>query len=400
MGRPKKPRFADGVQLEEHLHTDSKGRPGFWRYLRPDGTWKGFRAETVTEANRLAAEANASRDRIPISDRTAVNRAALAYHVEKYITRRERLDPKLPALKNWRNRRGALRGFARTFAATPVHKITRTQIAIWWDTLTHHQQGLRHTELRRFFNELAGEGMTPQLDYNPFTTADDRPRLYRSAKPQVARARLTASGFWQIYAKAGEIDMPGLQIAMGISLMTTMRRADICALRLDAHVKGELLQRIIGKSAAQRGDTHAVRLEWDLTTDATLAALVRRARELSLKNFRCPFLISHAPKKRRLGKREHRYQVTEDRLTKLFAEARDATGLFAELPAGQTPPTFHEIRALSSAMFGRQGYDLQAIKGLMAHTDEAVTQLYQSGQELPYVRVTMTLSPEILGGTF
>lgn len=401
MGRPPKPRIVDGVHLVDHLHRDSKGRPGVWRYQRPDGTWKTFRAQTANDANKLAAEANSARDHIQPALRGGPDRAAIAYHVERFIARRERMDPSLPGKENWRNRRGALRGFARTFSATAVHKLTRAQISTWWESLSYHQQGLRHTELRRLFNELAGEGMTPQLDYNPFTLADDRPRLYRTAAPPVARERLGIEAFWAIYAAAGELELPGLQIAMGISLVTTMRRGDICALRLDKHLAGDLLQKIVGKSAAQRGDLHAARLEWDLSAHSALAALIQRGRELSLQHYRCPFVVSFKPKKKRAGKtKEHKCQVTPDRLDKMFDQARSATGLFSTLPAGKTPPTFHEIRALSSAMFGRAGYAVHQIQALMAHTDEDVTKLYQSGQELPYLRVEMQLPGDILGGAF
>lgn len=400
MARPRKPRFAAGEQLVDNLHPDPRRRPGCWRYKRPDGTWKIFRAESVTEANRLASEANAARDRLPAAMDGKVDRATFAYHVERFITWRERHDPRLPTLENWRNRRGALRGFAKHFAHAPVHRITRPQLATWWETLTHHQQGLRFTELRRFFNWLAGEGCCPQLDYNPFTLADDRPRLYMIRKPDVARMRLEPVAFWTIYRKAGELEMPGLQIAMGISLVTALRRDDVCALELEEHAKGDCLRRIVGKSAAQRGQIHAARLEWDLTAQPVLADLIRRARVLSLKHYRCPYVVSHLPERKRRSSKEHVCQVLPDRLTKMFAEARDATGLFADLPAGTKPPTFHEIRALSAALFSRAGYDVKAVQALMAHTDEDVTRLYQSGQELPYLRIDMQIPPEILGGTF
>lgn len=43
---------------------------------------------------------------------------------------------------------------------------------------------------------------------------------------------------------------------------------------------------------------------------------------------------------------------------------------------------------------------MSQIQALMAHTDEAVTRLYQSGQELPYLRIEMALPGEIVGGSF
>ena len=106
------------MQLVEHLHRDPKGRPGFWRYQRPDGSWRTFKADTVDEANRLATEANAARDRIPLAAQGRLDRAAISYHVERYITRRERMDPSLPGKENWRNRKGALRGEGERPATT------------------------------------------------------------------------------------------------------------------------------------------------------------------------------------------------------------------------------------------------------------------------------------------
>lgn len=63
----------------------------------------------------------------------------------------------------------------------------------------------------------------------------------------------------------------------------------------------------------------------------------------------CPHLIHYSPKARKrtqLDAKLHWNAVTPDYLTKSFAQARDDSKAYDDMPAG-APPTFHEIRALS-----------------------------------------------------
>ena len=58
-------------------------------------------------------------------------------------------------------------------------------------------------------------------------------RLYVRAKPEKERSALTLPEFWETYERAGKAGYKGLQTAMAISLVTTMRQGDICKLRFD-----------------------------------------------------------------------------------------------------------------------------------------------------------------------
>lgn len=411
MPRPKKPRYAgpDGrpcepdapgaLQLPDNLYPDTKKRLNTWRYLRADGTSRSFKAPTE-KAIKLAEEANAIRHTTVTVSPVVPPRHSVMAQVERYTLWREEYDPKLAKKASWKNRCNHLKAFARHFEKTKVGHLTLDTLRPWWEDLTYHQQHARRSEFNKFFNWLAGQGLTPRLEFNPFTTADDRPRLMEKGKPTVKRARLGIDPFWTIYNKAGELGFAGLQIAMGISLVTTMRRADICDLRLDKHVAENSLRKTINKSAAQRDDVYVANLQWKLDEHPMLSKLINRARELSLQHFRCPYIISHKPDQRRTGKtKDHICQVTPDRLSDMFAEVRDACNLFPARSEKYSPPTFHEIRGLSSHIYGKC-YDVKQVQELMAHTDERVTKGYQAGHGIEYKEVKISVPAELLGGTF
>ncbi|MNG16174.1 hypothetical protein [Pseudomonas sp. Irchel s3a18] len=51
-------------------------------------------------------------------------------------------------------------------------------------------------------------------------------------------------------------------------------------------------------------------------------------------------------------------------LTKCFAQARDDSKAYADLPAGERP-TFDEIRVLGAWLYEQQGFKQEYIQGLM-----------------------------------
>ncbi|WP_444908801.1 hypothetical protein [Microbulbifer sp. TRSA005] len=141
---------------------------------------------------------------------------------------------------------------------------------------------------------------------------------------------------------------------MGISMLPTMRRADICELNFEKQLQGDHLRKTINKSEAQRGSLAASHLSFNLKTHQQLDKLISRAREFSPRNYRCHYILSHIPMQRRTGKiKEHVCQVIPDRLSDMLTEARNATGLYIGFPKNQTPPSFHEVRSLASDRFKR-----------------------------------------------
>lgn len=400
MARPTKPRVFDGVVLPENLYEDARKRSDYWRYLKPDGKFKTFKAP-LDEAIRLAKEANQLRDLPHHIEKALPARDSISYHAEKYIVWREEYDPTLAKKDSWVNRRNQIKAFAKEFANTSIKNITLHTLRSWWEGFSYHQQHNRRSEFNKLFNYFGGNGLTPQLASNPFTTMDDKPRLIERKKPTPKRLRLGIDQFWAIYRAAGEKGYEGLQIAMGISLVTSMRIGDICTIKFSENITETSLKKTINKSEEQRAAINAAHLEWNFNKHVLLHALVKRGRELSLKNMRCPYLVSHMPEQRRTGKtKDHFCQLTTDRLGKLFAEVRDSTKLFASIGENATPPTFHEIRALSSDRYRAMGYSTSEVKQVMAHTDERVTKGYQVGHSIEWTPIDISIEERVIKGKF
>lgn len=397
MVRPKKPRYFDGVLLADNLYSDPKKRAGKWCYVRPDESKRIFDADTAHEANAIAKEANKNReDFTPNNDRNT-GLTQIGILIEEFIRSRENNDKRLSGLRSWKNRVYALRKFGREMSMPPS-KLSLKHINSWWDELTYYQQKLRHTEFRKAFNYWMGRGLFRQFEYNPFTTADDRPRLYLKGKPNRKRTRIKSmSEFRAIHFQAGKLGYLGLQIAMTLSLVTMLREGDILKL-LISMIKNNKFKITIGKSEAQRGHAKATRLEWDLKEHHALRMLFQQARELSLKNGRCPFVVSHMPKRINDSKfKIHAAQLTKERLAEQFREACDATKIWANLSSAKTPPTFHEVRSLADVIAHTE-YTTEQIQKVMGHADEDETLLYLGDHEMPHENVEVIFTEEMLEG--
>ncbi len=395
MARPKKPRIVDGITLPDNLYKDPRGRPDYWRYRKQDGKDKIFHA-SFEDAIELAAACNKGGE-------TSIKKLAPIESLTKqtllYMEYREEIDPSLPAKESWKTRQGYLRHLASAFPATPIQRLELLALQKWWDTLTGYAQRSRRSEFNKFFNWLMSKDATPKLKGNPFTTADDRPRVLMKPLPKKKRKRLDNISFWKIYEKAGELGLEYLQIGMGISLLTTMRRGDIVTLKFDQHIVGGQLCKGISKSHEKAINGEGVNLRWDLNDNQPLRELISKARELSLKHYRCPYIINRLPQKRIMGTKTHHCQVLPRIFSDAFAEARDATDLFQGFERREKP-TFHEIRSLGSHLYGKAGYDITRVQELMAHTDAEMTEHYQSGHETQWTDINMKLPDKILGGKF
>lgn len=308
--------------------------------------------------------------------------------------------------QSWRDRKGYLGKLAMDLSYTTINRVTLLDLQRYWDSFSGHAQRARRAEFRRFFNHLITQELCPALSHNPFTTDDSKPQVAMRPKPAKKRLRLDLEQFWRIYNHAGERGWKFLQTAMGISLVTTMRRGDICELRFDEHAVGNILRKQISKSHAQL--SHAEfkaapsNLSWDLNKQPMLRKLVTEARESSLAHGRCPYLVHFRPQRRIRGtRRQHTHQVLPDYLTRAFAEVRDSCGAFNNIPI-KSRPSFHEIRSLSSHLYNKAyGEERRRdVQILMAHTDEKITRYYQQGHETHWTDIELTLPKHVLQGDF
>lgn len=205
-----------------------------------------------------------------------------------------------------------------------------------------------------------------------FNEAEKVPRRSISRKIESNRKRrqpLDAAAFRDIHAQAD----PLLQLAMEISLVTTLARNELCQLRHDDFRDGWLY--VVRDKTAADSDRAFIRIR--ITPE--LEAFQARARRLD--DIASPYLLHRRPdrmQRRWLAGKAHWSQVTPDYLTRLFADARDRVPRFAALPERERP-SLHEVRGLASRLAKARGLATDRIRALMAHADEKTTRIYLEG---------------------
>lgn len=194
--------------------------------------------------------------------------------------------------------------------------------------------------------------------------------LKRSTSAKIAvnrktRKRLTTEAFWQIHAAANSF----LQTAMELSLITLQARAEVCKARRTDVRDGWLY--VIRDKVAGDSDMAFIRI-------AVSAELERIIDAAYADGILSPFLVHRRPNSMRPQHQQnkpHWSAVTPDYLTKSFARAGDAVGLYTDLAPGERP-TFHEIRSLGARIYRKLGYSDDYIRALMTHADKRTTEIY------------------------
>lgn len=109
---------------------------------------------------------------------------------------------------------------------------------------------------------------------------------------------------------------------------------------------------------------------------STLADLLKHCRADGIHS---PHLVHRKPKRiKKAESREHPFQLTPQQITKGFAAARDAAGIYDHLPADERP-TFHELLALGEHLRQKQGWSAEQLQRLRGHTKESTTKIYLEG---------------------
>lgn len=237
------------------------------------------------------------------------------------------------------------------------------------------------------------------ININPFTNRDDKPRLVEKGKPKKARLPLKPDEFWKIYKSAGELGLEALQLFMGYALITDLRESDILGLRFDNNVMDDRLVLTIGKSLSQRGAVKASHHCWTFDKHPLVRELVKRSCELSMKNARCPYLVSHRPKTIRAAKsKDHKFKLLPRLAIKLFTRAREHAGVHVNIPSDRTPATTHEIRGLSLWVASEAGEDIEILQHLAAHASVDVTRGYIAEHKPTYEEVGVVFTEKMIGG--
>ena len=179
------------------------------------------------------------------------------------------------------------------------------------------------------------------------------------------RQQLDVPGFKAIHAKAP----PWLQIAMEQSLVTLQARKEICNMRYADYRSGQLY--VIRDKVSGESEMGFIKI--------AVTAELDEIRTRSLRDgVLSSYLVHRAPARRQrrwMANKPHWTTVNAGYLSKAFAKAREASGVYAHLRPAQRP-SFHEIRGLGARIYRAQGVPEAAIQALMTHAHRRTTLIY------------------------
>lgn len=194
----------------------------------------------------------------------------------------------------------------------------------------------------------------------------------KSPKVKVQRARLAESDWQPIFESACQSEPKYTSHAMMISLTTSLRREDVCAIEF-THIKNGHLHVATSKSGGETKLAFPLELTNPLIgiSLGEILSLCRQTNVLSR------YAIHHTKAIQGVKPGD---RVNVNTVTRHFAKARDNTTLKWE----GTPPSFHELRSLSERTYGKVGIDTQALLG---HKSRRTTDKYADLRGSAYVVV-------------
>ncbi|WP_375191857.1 phage integrase Arm DNA-binding domain-containing protein [Marinobacter sp.] len=374
-------RLRRNVDLPPNLYSNKVGAVTYYRYRRPDtgtfhslGTVKGA---AIADARQLNAILMKPADRVGRVMGTAEQ--TMSHLIGRY--RKEFLPGQGLADSTVQLIGYRLNRFEKDLGEQVVESFDVKACAEYLDDNFQRDSYIKHrTTLVDLFRFAQMKGLYPADLPNPAAAT------YPKAGYEKQRQRLTLDGFKAIYAAAPE----WLQIAMQLALVTLQGRTEVINMQFSEFDEKAGALKVVRQKVQKHEHAYLI------IESPRLASIISRARRSGIVS---PFIVHRVPERRNKAKgRQHWSQLTANHFSAEFRLVRDETGLFDDMPREERP-TFHEVRALGSWLYKKQGFDKKNyVRPLMAHADEKMTDEYQKGHEQEWVRVKAELDvSEIFG---
>lgn len=340
-------RLAKHRDLPPNLYAQVKGGKTYYRYRHPETRREHGVGTDKTEAVKAARLLNArlmaaSKTAEDIIARVEGKRDTLGEFIDTFLadilpTIRHKDGTPLSekSLVEFRRMYGVIKA---ELGHLPMQEVTRKRVAAFLDGFPNVASNRYRTRLMVLFTHAIAKGLV-----------DENPAEATIAKhEQVQRRRLTLEWYSKIHEKAEK----WLQNAMDLSLQTLLRREDVVAVKWEDIRDGRLY---VVHQKTRRHESAKVRI---LLGKPALDVLSRCRDDIA-----SPFIIHRKPARmRKREKGDHWTRINPEMVSRAFQEARDATGLFDDMPPEQRP-SFHEVRALGRKLYEDAGIDVKALGG-------------------------------------
>lgn len=378
---PKRRRWQNRDLVDNMKYTVRPDGRKYYQYLHPV-TGKCFglgydRQQAITDAQQANALLE-PRSRVQrITGNQTTLKAFIAHYLADVLPQRRVKGQPLSAAYVAETTRILNRIQEGLGPSRPMNDIRQAEIAIYLNRIesadASNQHRVRLIQLWR--HAISDETITHGQNFPE--------RIIPRDTEKRKRQRLTLEQYRAIYASA----RPAIQNAMELSLNTLQRRTDVQKWRFDDQRDG--YAHIVQSKTRKHGPSAWLRIPLALPVvhsesgAATLEDVIRRCRDAVV----CPYLIHEHPQKlRRTKSKAHPFQLTPAAISNGFAEARDRSGVCADLAPGEAP-TFHELISLGQHLREAAGWSLEQIQRLRGHTKIETTEHYQEG----HVWTTVTL---------
>lgn len=276
--------------------------------------------------------------------------------------RRDFLPSKKLAAGTLKNYEYRLKRVTRDLGKRGVRSMEIKDIAEYLDENFERDAYVKHRGvLIELFRYAKVKGRYPADQDNPAEV------VYAKSDYEKERTRMTVEQFKAIHA----LVPAWMQIAMEMALVTLQGRHEVLHMKYEEVKDGYIY---VVRQKTSKNEWSRLRIK----VTPVHQELIDRSRQDAIAS---PFVIHRRPGKIKDRKdRQHWSQVGPHWFSKQFAKYRDETGLFDHMEPLERP-TFHEIRALGSWLYEQAGYPRTYVQALMAHGDEKMTAVYQSGHD-------------------
>ncbi len=361
-------RLRKNKDLVTNLYGSTRNGVTYYQYRHPQ-TGK-YHAMGTNRQEAVAAARQLNSLLIKESDLVGTVLGTAGQNINHLITRyREELLPTKRLAKSTASTvEYRLQRFEREIGNKLLDEVDVQFLAEYLDDKFERDSYIKHrATLIDLFRFAIMKGLYPAEAGNPAEIT------YAKSEYEKARRRMTLEQFWEIHEQAE----PWMQLAMEIALITLQGRAEVINMRY-ADYQDQILK-VIRQKTSKHEHSHL------MIHCPQLEDIITRARQSGIAS---PYIIHRRPaRKVEAEGRDHWTKLTPNHFTAEFRKVRDKCESMKKIPREQRP-TFHEIRALGSWLYKKQGFDNETyIQPLMAHADQKMTQHYQQGHERQWVRV-------------
>lgn len=362
--------------LPENLEPDTKtladgSAATYYRYKFPDGRRKPLGRDkdvAIAAANALNVKfaSDATKDllacvlspespRAPTTDNPALS-TVITNFKKHFLPGRKYSERSLSEIGY------KLKNYDERWGSQLIKTFTTVQIADFLNTLSVSAY-IKHRKV--LLDIFAYAGHSGYVQINPVAMTLEK----FDSEREKQRQRHTIEGYRAIYLIAPD----WMQRAMDIALRSLQRRGDLTRMH-----RGQLLPNDIIRVLQRKTRNYKTPVHIDIQMGGELLEAVNRCLRTEIP---CPYLLHYRPErmtKQFRAAKLHPFAVTDDYLTKKFAEYRDASGAYKDMKPEQRP-SFHDLRALGIHLYQEAGYSNEYIMALSGHASEAMLEAYAEG---------------------